>query len=488
MRMKVLSSIVFFLFIFAVSTMAAEEHLILFPVQTFPAIVERGKDFKIKLKGAHSDAKPVLLLMGNEYPLEIAGATADKGDTVLEVKTPDDMPFELFDLKVVSSKTEIQRHAVKIIPAYKKEYYFVHLTDPHFRRSDNSWSEKLAGEINLVNPEFVILTGDVISNGEDLCRALMRGKESYANYLGSTAQEELRGIIQGEIDSFFKFADLLDVPVFVVPGNHDTAGPLNPVCRNIWEDRFIYRYFSFNYGDDYFAGLDNSQMFEVAGMIYPEADKKAYQEFESDQLDWLEADLEAHESAALKTIFFHCPLFGVKSAIKGIIDKHRVSLVLIGHHHTDMAWREGLVPTLWLMTRTAPLGYRLIRVNNGGLASWGYAKSSADFRKKSEPLKISYSGDMKKAENPYSLDLYKLKVEYDGPNDGTRDGITARITNENEESFENARLKFVLKKGKYSVTGGIVSQVVDMGNSVTIYVAATIPAHRNIDIKVEKSN
>jgi len=165
-----------------------------------------------------------------------------------------------------------------------------------------------------------------------------------------------------------------------------------------------------------------------------------------------------------------------------------VNLVLIGHHHVDMTWREGAVPSLWLMTRNAPLGYRLIRVKDSTIASWGYAKSSPGFRKKGEPLKMSYTSGMKKAKNPYALDLYKLNVVFDGPNDGSRDRIMARITNENDEQFENAQIKLVLKKGKYSVTGSIVSQEVDMGDCVIIYATISIPARKSIEIKAEKSN
>lgn len=484
--MKILKNVVF-LFLICAASAAAADRLILFPVQTFPAIVERGQVFEIKLKGNHNDAKLTLLLSADEYPLEVVETTPVDGNTVLKVSAPDDIPFELYDLKVTSPETDVQRHAVKIIPSYRKEYYFVHLTDPHFSRGGNSFSEQLAEELNLINPEFVIITGDIITNGEDLCRALMRGKESYANYLGSPAQEELRGIIQGEIDAFYGFAGRLDMPVFVVPGNHDTAGPLNPICRSIWEDRFTYRYFSFTYGDDYFAGLDNSQMFEVAGMIYPGADKKLYQEFESGQLAWLEADLAAHDTAALKTIFFHCPLFGVTSGIKGIIDRHRVNLALVGHHHADMAWREGDVPTLWLMTRTSPLGYRLIRVNNGAIASWGNAKISKDYKKKSDPLMAPYTSGMKKAESLYALDLYKLNVKYDGPNDGSGDGITARISNDLDEQFENAQLRFFMKKGDYTVSGGTLEQKIVSGESVIIYVTITIPAKQIVEVSVERT-
>jgi hypothetical protein len=64
----------------------------------------------------------------------------------------------------------------------------------------------------------------------------------------------------------------------------------------------------------------------------------------------------------------------------------------------------------------------------------------------------------------------------------------ARIKNDNDEQFGNAQLKLVLKKGKYSVNGGIVSQEVNMGDSAIIYVTISIPARKNIEIKAEKSN
>jgi len=479
---------VFLIFWATAHTATADESLIRFPVQTFPAFAVRGEDFDVKLKGAHNDVKLSLLLSGKEYPLKIISVSEGDGDAVLKARVPEDIPFELYDLKAVATATDIRKRAVKIIPSYKKKYSFVHLTDTHFRKGENPYSDQIAQEINLINPEFVIVSGDVISNGEDLCRAIMRGKESYANYLGSTAQEELRGVIMGEIDAFFRFADRLDVPVFVIPGNHDAAGLLNPVCRNIWEERFSYRYFSFSYGADYFAGLDNSQMFEVAGMVYPEADKNKLGGFERDQLSWLEADLVKHKESKLKTLFFHCPLPKEENDMKHIIDRWNVNLVLIGHHHIDMAWWEGNTPSLWLMTRAARLGYRVIDVKDGKIERWGSAKSSSEYSKKSEPAKFAYSGGMKKAENTFALDPGGLTVKYDGANDGTRDGIVARIANGHDAVFENALLKLLLKRGDYRIAGGDVFQRIEIGGNVMLYVKVRIPAKGETEVKALRSD
>lgn len=485
---RLTEKIVFIIAIAACAARAGEgERLIRFPLQTFPAIVQKGSDFEVKLTGKTDEGLKIsLLLHGNEFPLKIESAAYENGISTVKVRAPDNLPEELYDLKAAAAESETQKHAVKVVPAFRKDYYFIHLTDAHIRRTDYSYFHEVADEINLINPEFVILTGDIVVNVEDMCRTLKRSTQSLANYLGDTSREEILNIIENEYETFFRVLDELRVPVYVIPGNHDTPGPLNPLCREIWERHFLYRYFSFDYGNDHFVGLDNSQMFEVALMIYPEAKPEMAQDFEAEQIQWLESDLGAHNNTGLKTIFFHCPLFGENSAINDIVSRYGIDLVLLGHHHVDMVWRQGGGEALWVKTRDARLGYRLIRVRDGGLAGWGSKKSSHWYRKKADPLTMLPPG-ARKEPAAYALDIGKLRVVYDGPNDGTRETLSARITNDLGENFENAMLKIPMKKGAYEVSGGTLVQSVAAGDMTIVYVSVSIPAGGESEVAVKKS-
>jgi hypothetical protein len=51
-----------------------------------------------------------------------------------------------------------------------------------------------------------------------------------------------------------------------------------------------------------------------------------------------------------------------------------------------------------------------------------------------------------------------LRVEYSGPNDGSGTAVTARVVNDTKILLDQARLRFVLRAGDASVTGGRVLQ------------------------------
>jgi hypothetical protein len=83
--------------------------------------------------------------------------------------------------------------------------------------------------------------------------------------------------------------------------------------------------------------------------------------------------------------------------------------------------------------------------------------------------------------------LSPLRVEYSLPNDGTADTISARIINEFEQSFPQARLRFVLHArdaGSYIVSGGecLQSFMSDDKTKWVLDISAAVPARSQIII------
>ena len=91
---------------------------------------------------------------------------------------------------------------------------------------------KLAmGQINLLQPEFVINVGDII--------------EGYSDQ---------KAELHAEWDGVDKLLNTLEMPFFRTPGNHDIA---NKTAQEVWRERFGATYYSFVYKDVLFMVLDS---------------------------------------------------------------------------------------------------------------------------------------------------------------------------------------------------------------------------------------
>jgi 3',5'-cyclic AMP phosphodiesterase CpdA len=161
--------------------------------------------------------------------------------------------------------------------------------------------QQVIDEINLLNPDFVVTVGDHIEGyGEDYGRS------------------------DAEWDSLQALIGVLEVPVYMTPGNHD-----------IWDDESeaMYRartgfapYYSFDHGNTHFIVLDNSRI-DVAA------------DFPDEQKDWLVADLSEHGDAENIFVFAHKPLWaqtlamGESDALHEIFREHGVDAVFNGHLH-----------------------------------------------------------------------------------------------------------------------------------------------------------
>ena len=80
-----------------------------------------------------------------------------------------------------------------------------------------------------------------------------------------------------------------------------------------------------------------------------------------------------------------------------------------------------------------------------------------------------------------------LRVAWSAPNDGTADRLTATVTNGYRVPFPNGRLRFVLRKGKYRVSGGKLVQSFDAddGKRTIVDVTALFPTRKETRVTVE---
>ncbi len=168
----------------------------------------------------------------------------------------------------------------------------------------NSYQKKIAHEMYLVHPDFVIHTGDVIYGGKD----------------------------DADFDSkFFSIyrASVERIPWFLSLGNHDAALDHGiPYLRNFYLPQNSPgkgRYYSFDCAQGHFVALDSNESMSP----------------ESEQYRWLKEDLK-HSMAPFKVIFFHHPLYStgfhgsstrLREVLEPLFRRYHVTLVLNGHDH-----------------------------------------------------------------------------------------------------------------------------------------------------------
>lgn len=243
---------------------------------------------------------------------EIFGQPGFEVDHVT-VEIPDDIPLDLYDLHVRCVSPEAapgyrvedsQPHALRVVSEFGRDLKIVHITDTHVYGPEtrcglnldyNSFELReprpgtpdridlsfvgypgfpmdLDGDgkanegaiylqeelqaINLIDPDFVVFTGDSVF-----------AQKNFSTYPKDTW---LWGDVNGELGSEYRFEYTwwydellaLDVPVFCVPGNHDSYcwdghALAHDDGQEIWQDLFGPLYYSWDYGDAVFLAINS---------------------------------------------------------------------------------------------------------------------------------------------------------------------------------------------------------------------------------------
>jgi len=141
---------------------------------------------------------------------------------LIEAEISMDTPEELYDLTVSyfsggQTVRETNERAVKVVHAFKGHFHFVHLSDTHLFYDGfmNIMMRRIIDEINLIDPIFVIITGDVADHKQAVSKIHYILKE-------------------------------FDVPVYCIPGNHDIYWSWWPF--SFWGDYYWQLYYSFTCG------------------------------------------------------------------------------------------------------------------------------------------------------------------------------------------------------------------------------------------------
>jgi hypothetical protein len=425
------------------------------PLLNIPSIVTVGDTLRMECEASPATTGWTAELVRGplHVGLEVISAAYDPATLWWEVDAliPAVPLYELYDLTVTAGGgiEDTTWNAVRVIPEFKDEYYFIHITDTHLptdlyyyeRGADTDTSEmedlrEVIRDINIINPEFVLITGDLIHEGEL--------EEYLEKHYYSRSQRLLSEF---------------EVPVYLTAGNHDIGGwkstpPPDGTARRNWWRFFGWKRcdnpplgapwhtqdYSFDYGPVHYIGLE-------AYDNYDGWRRETYggESFTGDQMQWLADEVAGSAGSSARVLFYHYDFSGQIN-----LGDLGLDMGLAGHIHRDV---HDFTHPYRITTNNVCNGersYRLVRVSNGLLQPTGTVSAGTHGR--------------------------SLTVDFVPANDGTNLTVTAQITNILTERFEHAQLRFLMpdEPGRFQVTGGNLTQVDDSGDCRVCYVAVDI--------------
>lgn len=341
---------------------------IVFPSLMKPVLVEKGAEFIVGLTLPQAwsgvAAEPSALgisLVSAESEVRAECRSVDIGPNGLwwlTVGVPDTAAIGLYDLVVVvrsGSGTPLVLsgpHTVSIRKA-RDGFTFAILADIHMNNpksaaggdAPNARLMQAIAELNEVQPDFVVLLGDLVESTAD----------TYAR-----DHKMIQDIIVGHA----KF------PVFGVMGNHDgqVVGAVNGF--EMWQSQFGPLYYSFDIGLWHF----------VVGNTYDHPTHPSDNGFVgAEQIRWIDADIaEAFARGQRTAAFVHHNPFDNRwifvdegrQELAQALSRGGVRYVFAGHRHSDQL--ELLPMAKIVTTRTvqagntdSEVGYRLVMVEQG---------------------------------------------------------------------------------------------------------------------------
>jgi predicted MPP superfamily phosphohydrolase len=319
-----------------------------YPLGTRPVIVRPGDDFTVEVAApASATGWQVVLespLANGAAVLKNASFNTDKGRWTLAVTAPAGAAALLYGIRLkFAGGEDFQPRAVMVVPAFKDSIRVVHLTDVHVYKNEQAFDiyRNLADEINLINPDVVVVTGDLTdSNG----------------YTDDRWPES---------DQYPPMLDLwnsYNEPTFIITGNHDVS-PLNKEDDKArWLSFFDTTDFSFDVGAYHFTAFNDA--FTMVSMISP-GEKRAYRDdLFPEQFEWIGKDLAAHTDAKMRILLYHVPLHTVNSKIIDVAAENNVKLALYGHVHMNQI--DKVKGTTYVQTASTYDGaYRVLNLNDG---------------------------------------------------------------------------------------------------------------------------
>ncbi len=444
---KIIIALILFIIAFTPPSLPKSLHFdILYPKCSFPAIVEKGEIFEIiisKVDFSKIEAKietsyePIF----DEIYVEIENLSI-REKIYIRARIPESTPPELYNLTVIIDGVEKKEaRAINVVENISKDFKFAHISDLHvgdprglrinFKEKINSGAiKKCIEEINLIHPDFVIITGDLVFG---------------ANY-------------EKEYEKLYEILQEFDVPTYICPGNHDGYFKASGDGFDFWDNYFGFKNYSFSYGNIHFIIVNSYDWDKKDRFAFSFIPLNWGGCISDEQIKWIEEDLKNGNYSVKFICLHHNPLWDTKNnsllgkgycgreKILDLIKRYDVDFVLAGHIHADDVT---IFENTTFITTTTPSsscndywGYRIIEFKN-----WSF-----------------YSCNYK--EPKYSIPSYMLNF--------TQEGDKKIVVENNLEINLTVHLKFFVRSGNYKVINGEVEQIREKNGYMEIYVISEV--------------
>jgi predicted phosphodiesterase len=427
------------------------------PLINIPTMALPGDTVLVEISLPTSEVIQSLSLLFNreEYQLDFTEISLSSpfGLRTLEAYLPSSMYYGLYDLKLKCSgpdSVDISEQSLYVIPVYKDTFTFIHVTDTHLPShyfwGDNGLEEDsteivdfraVIDDINIINPDFVLHTGDFINDGEI----------------------EALGI--PSISRAKKLLHELKVPLFLVSGNHDLGGwdsapAPDGTARRTWWKYFGWKYlnnlnpsetitqnYSFDYGSTHFIGMESYNNYDKwREEIYGD------DSFTASQLQWLNNDLSQNTAAELTVAFYHKDFqYQLNLSALGI------DAAFYGHIHSNSGCDNINALPLNISTRSTCDGnrsYRITTVENNVITF-------------SNVLQAGSNGEfIRKVVSP--------------------DQNSVTLINNFDMTFDNCLITFPLDEGKkiVSISNAVIMQIDTLCSPKKVYAYVNLPANSSV--------
>jgi hypothetical protein len=422
-----------------------------------PSILTQGDTLSIEIlwpMGLNTQGIQIFLESEfNSELFEIFSVVVDKlTKKIFEITIPESFPLGLYDLRISCGRFEdIERHSVCVINEYPNNIEFAHITDIHINPDRpeliSNWREAVK-ELNLLNPDFLLITGDIV----DLSRTL-------------------------EWDIFEEILLLATFPTVIVLGNHDMQS------SNEYYQRFAQFNFGFDYGPNFhFTNFHTGGQSSGSPHIYSTK-------------QFIENNLRDHEDVPVKFLVSHIPIpdrdfktpFGENSDwLYDLILEYEIDASFAGHHHDDSiydynGYQISQFPSsspVFIETRSLGKGvdwskFRWIKANSThGITSCFYNNDGIPGGLDSVPL--------------YNISISKIYFNSSILNPSN---VTIRIQNDLHQSFAGCQVHITVSgtnSSSYQTDYGLIVEVneIGSGDGYDILIEFDLPENSTTEINV----
>lgn len=466
---------------------------IIYPFRASPAIAKTGTQFHILYNNKAQHTIDSIILKGpySRIKLKVDSITSGRYEydsyttmytnNKIWVSVPLNSPEDMYDLMVYSAgEINISRRSVKLVKTFSARHSFIHISDTHVSRNwvgpaENGFAEELQlldrfiTVANIIAPDLVIVTGDLIHDYTRFNKdARGWGGDMIKSYKKlPTIEEKFRNYFEGA--KGYRGVQYINAPVFSVPGNHDFYGMKeddHPAKAAQWNAICGIRVSGLAYAGTRFLFIDDY----LGDPIKDIPDKKPMSGLQGEKLREF---LETNGKGQLRIMAQHRH----NRADTAFLNKQGVGLIVNGHIHTPnvdtigntIRMRPGVVCRSGENHRWEKiLGlFRIIRIDGD---------------------KFEYTEPLRFCSNPtdtYDKIKLNLTLSFKGDNTGKSISNEAIIENKLPANLPGCRIRFVMKKGNYTVSGGTIHQTFTSGRLSIVDVNTDVNAGTNKKVSIK---